>query len=90
MARTGSYIRFEEGVAPRGRITRVWRVVSASSGDRLGWVRWHAPWRRYCFSPVQGTIWSPDCLRDVATFCEKQTEARKLERTLEQAKKVMG
>lgn len=81
-----SYIKFEPGVPPRGYITEVWNVFSKSDDSLLGLlgllgqIRWYAPWRRYCFFPSAGTIWSPGCLEDVKTFCLKQTEARKKER----------
>lgn len=81
------WIKFVETANP-GRVTRRWLIRSRSSGGSLGYVSWHVPWRRYSFSPVLYTTWSPDCLRDVATFCEKQTKARKLERMLERAGKV--
>lgn len=75
-----SYIAFEEAFRPKRYVTKVWNVVSKSSGVTLGQVRWYSAWRRYCFFPQPETVWSPDCQRDVAAFCEAQTAARKEER----------
>lgn len=65
---------------PRGRITRVWYALAARDRTRLGIVAWHGPWRRYCFYPERGTIWSADCLADVAAFCERKIAERAAER----------
>ena len=56
-------------LSDRGR-TKIYNVVSRSSGVPLGQVRWHSPWRRYIFAPAPspGTIWSKECLEDVTTF----------------------
>ena len=75
-----SYIVFKAASVPKSYVTKVWSVESKSSEFKLGQIKWFAAWRRYCFYPRPGTVWSPDCLRDVLEFCEKQTEARKLER----------
>ena len=54
------------------RKTDVWRI---SGQVELGQVGWYAPWRRYAFYPNPNTIYEPDCLRDLATFCEERTRA---------------
>lgn len=53
--------------------TFIWGVV-AEGGEKLGEVRWYAPWRRYALYPQPGTVWEKTCLRDVANFCGIQTE----------------
>jgi len=70
-----SFLRFEEGVAPRGYVTKVWRVNNLS-GQTLGVVRWHAPWRRYWFECNGG--FDVSCLREGADFLERQMEARRV------------
>lgn len=84
-----SYIEFRPTSVPTGYVTQIWVVVSKSDGlHELGKIKWYAPWRRYCLSPRSGSIWSSDCLRDVATFCEEQTEERKSERAREAMRRV--
>ena len=53
-------------------------AITKNLGGMLGWIRWYASWRQYCFFPCEGTIWSVDCLADVSTFTEKlNTDAAK-------------
>jgi len=47
-----------------GRTTR-YRVMAKRPHHIIGWVRWYGPWKEWCFLPLEGTIWSADCLRDV-------------------------
>jgi hypothetical protein len=80
---TSHWFRFVEAPAQAGRPrkTNRWNVVGADAGHResivIGWVSWFARWRRYAFFPVAGTVYDPDCLRDLATFCEERTAERK-------------
>jgi len=46
------------------------------SGVGLGTIEWYGPWRQYCFIPMAGTVWSADCLKDVATAIRRAMEAR--------------
>lgn len=69
------FIDFVEGVAPRGWITKVWNVQTKDGGV-LGSIRWFGAWRKYCFYPSAGTIFDKSCLRDIADFCESQTNER--------------
>ena len=74
-----SFLRFEEGVAPRGNITKVWRIEAAQApGMTLGTIRWFSAWRRYCVFPESQTVFDVSCLRDIADFIERQMEARKI------------
>ena len=52
--------------------THVWQVANKQSGDVLGLVSWYGPWRQYCFDPHEGTVYSAECLRDIATFCQER------------------
>lgn len=55
--------------------------IRAKQGDIfLGIVKWHPGWRRMCFWPGEQTLFEPDCLRDLAEFCETETNKRKEER----------
>lgn len=54
--------------------TLVWVVVAKASGDRLGFVAWFAQWRNYCFFPDASLVFDKTCLRDIAAFCEYQSQ----------------
>ena len=56
--------------------TDIYEVV-AKSNATLGHIKWHAPWRCYAFYPEIGTLYSPDCLRDIADFIEQRMRERK-------------
>ena len=45
--------------------TDVFIVFSKSSLEELGTIKWYAPWRQYCFFPLEGTAWSLGCLNEV-------------------------
>lgn len=68
------------------RLTMRWELRSQAGAHLLGEVRWHAPWRRYCFYPAGGTLFEQDCLRDIAEFIEVKTQlhrdTRKMEREI--------
>ena len=70
-----SYITFTDTVAPRGWITKVWEVSSQSAF--LGRVRFWAPWRKYVFEPVAGTLFDECCLNEIAEFCRHQNDIRR-------------
>lgn len=45
--------------------TKVVAVVNKKSTDEIGVIRWHSPWRQYCFLPHGNTIWNTGCLNDI-------------------------
>lgn len=76
-----SYVRFEL-VAEKPK-TKVWAVVSRSSGERLGRVYWYSQWRRYVFLPTAGTLWSAGCLEEVVGFVAQKMAEHKARRERE-------
>lgn len=60
-----TYLVFRELPPAAGRKTLTVEVLSASSGDRLGLIRWWGPWRQYTFDPVPYTTWSDGCLSEI-------------------------
>lgn len=78
-----SHLNFEETMFSKAvvhsgrRKTRLYDVRSVSSGERLGQVRWYARWRQFTFFPAALSIWNPDCLREIAGFCEERTREHK-------------
>lgn len=71
-----SWIRFNEMRRSASGRTRIWHVVSLD-GQLLGEVHWFSRWRKYAFFPHPGTVFEQDCLRELATFCERQTAEHK-------------
>lgn len=74
-----SYLTFIERTIP-GRKTVQVRIFSASQGTPLGCIQWLGRWRQYAFFPEPGTVWNPDCLRDVNERIASLMEARRAER----------
>jgi len=58
--------------------TNVYHVVTKSTGDILGVIKWHFPWRQYCFFPFGDVVWSHGCLKQVMDFIKKLMERRKI------------
>jgi hypothetical protein len=54
--------------------TDSWEVWALSDASHIGQVRWHSPWRKYCFFPASGVAMEQDYLRSVAEFIESATE----------------
>lgn len=61
------WLKFEEQEGkPK---TKVFRVVSKDT-DALGIIKWHPPWRHYCFFPTTDfeTVHSDICLKNISDF----------------------
>ena len=58
------YLTFVRHLPP-GRATSITNVESKSSGALLGQIRWHGPWRQYCFMPEPRTIFNVGCMADI-------------------------
>lgn len=74
----GAYIWFVKGENP-GKKTNIYQVQSlvGQSFIVIGFIRWHGPWRKYCYFPQPETIYDKGCLRDIANFCDDETEKHK-------------
>ena len=72
-----SYLAFTEQHLP-GHKTLSIEVRSAVHGDLLGRIKWFGRWRQYAFFPESGTVWNPDCLRDVNDRIASLMEARRV------------
>ena len=57
--------------------TGVYAVESTRNDANLGTITWYSRWRRYCFIPQWGSIWSTDCLAAVTGFIEELMRERK-------------
>lgn len=62
--------------------TDVYAIFARSTLAELGIIQWHAPWRQYCFFPVENTIWSKGCLNEVNALLNKFMDEWKARREL--------
>jgi hypothetical protein len=59
-------------------ITKVFEVRNKLSGGLLGFVKWYAPWRKYCFFiDFPGLVFDAGCLADIQDFMNKLMTERK-------------
>ena len=65
------YLRFVEKPRPAGRKTGIYSCRNLKSDTELGLVRWHGPWRQYCYFPIGQAIYSAGCLQDIADFISR-------------------
>ena len=79
-------LRYRKLKRPQRRRTETWEVTSAHGGGLLGYISWHAPWRRYTFRPAAATLYDPACLRELADKCQAETETRKARRKAERTR----
>lgn len=68
-----SWIRFEGPKISHSGKTMQWVVHAVEGGEALGVVSWFGRWRGYAFHPLQGTVFEPTCLRDLADFVQEKT-----------------
>lgn len=64
----------------RTKKTKIWEIVSKSSGCRLGLIKWYGAWRQYTFYPEQYTFYNSKCLKDITSFLNCENELHKLMR----------
>ena len=67
------YLRFGEVAARPGRKTKHWTVSRGDGAFALGVIKWYAHWRRYVFEPLAAMVFDPQCLRELADFCQQMT-----------------
>jgi hypothetical protein len=60
--------------APPKPKTKVWQIWS-KSGSYLGEVKYHAPWRQYCYL-IDEVVFSRSCLQDLVNFMEEHKDDR--------------
>lgn len=70
----GTHVFFVPESFP-GRKTRLWAVYNGEV--LLGQVKWHSPWRCYCFFPQTSTLFEKTCLHELAQFSDDRTYEHK-------------
>jgi hypothetical protein len=73
-----SFIRFTAIEPGPGRETSHWLVEKVyGTPITLGMIWWHSPLRCYAFFPKPDTSYEKTSLRDIANFCERETDAQR-------------
>jgi hypothetical protein len=73
-----SFVRFTAIDLGPGRETSHWLVETAYGTPlTLGMIWWHSPLRCYAFFPKPDTFYEKTWLRDIANFCERETETQR-------------
>lgn len=83
-----SYIQFVQQ-ASTGK-TEIHHVMT--KGDepfRLGTIKWHGAWRRYCFFTEPDTIFDCNCLQEIMDFINNLMAVREKQRTAEENNKLV-
>ena len=57
--------------------TSAWFCKNKRSGTVLAHVKFHPPWRQYCFFPVIQAVYNKGCLSDISDFLNQLQEERK-------------
>jgi hypothetical protein len=70
-----SNLHFVQRPLTEARKTLIWDVLNATDAI-LGEIKWHAPWRRYCFFPNGMLCADACCLAELQTFLVQQMTDR--------------
>lgn len=70
------WLIYQEVDTFKERKTRKFKVVSKHSGEILGEIKWHNPWRKYTFEPITEfkTEYDEDCLLSISNFVRELNE----------------
>ncbi|TET16314.1 MAG: hypothetical protein E3J81_03565 [Dehalococcoidia bacterium] len=63
------YIVFKRVEVDGGR--PYWECRNRKPGSLLGLVCWTSCWKEYCYYMESNTVYSKDCLEDIADFIKK-------------------
>ena len=66
----------DDGPVNKGAKTRQFSVFNTSSRALLGYIRWFAHWRKYCFFPLN-SLFDDICLDQVSQFIKDRTKEHK-------------
>lgn len=64
----GKYIiAYENHV--EGRKTPIYELCNSKNElIKLGEIKWNSSWRKYCFYPIDETVFDSKCLMDITSF----------------------
>jgi len=58
--------------------TSVWECRNHHDDTRIGEVKWHGPWRQYCFFTMNDYLFAKSCLDDISAFIQQLMDDRKV------------
>ncbi len=58
----GVYMKATKQPLVKSKKTHDYLVTEKETGNLLGSISWHGPWRRYCFFPACGVVFDAGCL----------------------------
>jgi hypothetical protein len=54
-----------------------YEIQSRSQDAILGWIGWYIPWKQYCFTGSNGSIFSHDCMTSIVEFLKELNKEQK-------------
>lgn len=73
----GKHLKFKFLCMSSTQRTKVFEVTDFEETVILGVIKWHGPWRKYCFFPERSTLYDASCLSYIAHMCFDYTEKHK-------------
>lgn len=71
----GENLHFRDDGLPSPKSkTHKFAVISNYNKAMLGYVKWYSPWRKYCFMPLDTTIFDNKCLAEISEYCAYKTK----------------
>lgn len=63
---------------PSNRKTPIYELCNAKNElIHLGKIKYNGAWRKYCFYPIDDTVFDSKCLKDIVDFMNKLNDERK-------------
>ncbi len=62
----------DNGPSASGK-THTWAIYNSQNESFLGIVKWHGPWRKYCFFCAPTLLLEEKCMREIADLIEERT-----------------
>jgi hypothetical protein len=65
------YLEFDKIESDSVKKFKEYLIHNKKSGECLGQIYYYSRWKQYIFEPKGNTIYSSDCLLDIATFIKE-------------------
>ena len=70
-----AFLVFVEHPNP-GKKTKRWLIVPANGGNSIGYIEFHAPWRKYIWGMLNNAIFDVKCTEEVVQFLKQHANDR--------------
>lgn len=71
-----THLQFIEHKIPN-RVTPIIEINTRMGVHKLGFIKWHGAWRKYCFFPESETIFDVSCMEEIMQKIRELMAARK-------------